>query len=166
MGTDRPCVPPIAMEAKTAAPSPTKAHSVLVIEPNEEHQVLSTMALSRRGFKVTVAGSGREAIRLAVSEPFDVSVIDFKLRDLPALEIVKALAERFPDVPKIFVVSSGAEDVAVRALKEGAAGFLVKTPRYNELLPSEVESQLGRVQAQRELRARGKGSTFKVTLPR
>jgi len=146
----------MTMEAKAAPLQPPKVRRVLVIDPNEEHQVLSTMALSRRGFRVTVAGTGREAMRLAVTEPYDAIVIDVKIRDLPALDIVKALAQRMPDVPKIFVVSPGAEDMAVRALKEGAAGFLVKTPRYNELLPSEVESQLGRVQTQRDLRAKGR----------
>jgi len=84
----------MTMEAKAAPLQPPKVRRVLVIDPNEEHQVLSTMALSRRGFRVTVAGTGREAMRLAVKEPYDAIVIDVKIRDLPALDIVKALAQR------------------------------------------------------------------------
>jgi CheY-like chemotaxis protein len=53
--------------------------SVLLIDPNEEHQVLSTVALGRHGFRVTIAGTAREALRIAFSQPFEVIVLDFKV---------------------------------------------------------------------------------------
>ncbi len=129
---------------------------VLVIEPNEEHQVLSTMALGRRGFRVTVAGTAREGLRIALSQRFVAIVLDFKVRDMSALELLAVLAERIPDVPKIFVVSAGQESIAVRALASGASGYLVKTARYNELLPSEVESQIHAAAARRSLKQQRK----------
>ncbi len=138
---------------ETAAP---REPSVLVIEPNEEHQVLSTMALGRRGFRVTIAGTAREGIRVALSQPFAAIVLDFKVRDMPALEVLSVLAERLPDVPKIFVVAVGQESTAVRALESGASGYLVKTARYNELLPSEVESQIQSESARRRIREQKK----------
>lgn len=130
--------------------------AVLVIEPNEEHQVLSTMALGRRGFRVTIAGTAREGMRIALSQPFAAIVLDFKVRDMPALEVLNVLAERLPDVPKIFVVTSGQEPTAVRALASGASGYLVKTARYNELLPSEVETQIRSAAARKSLKEQKK----------
>lgn len=130
--------------------------AVLVIDPNEEHQVLSTMALGRRGFRVTIAGTAREGVRIALSQPFAAIVLDIRLRDMPALEILALLAERLPDVPKIFVVSAGQEATAVRALASGASGYLVKTARYNELLPSEVETQIRAAAARRSLKEQRK----------
>ncbi len=135
---------------------PRSEPAVLVIEPNEEHQILSTMALGRRGFRVTVAGTAREGLRIALSQSFVAIVLDFKVRDLPALEILSVLVERLPDVPKIFVVASGSESVAVRALAAGAAGALVKTARYNELLPSEVEAQIRAAGARKSLKEQKK----------
>ncbi len=126
--------------------------AVLVIEPNEEHQVLSTMALGRRGFRVTIAGTAREGMRLALSQTFQAVVLDYKVRDMPALEVLAVLAERRPEVPKIFVVASGQEPIAVRALASGASGYLVKTARYNELLPSEVETQIRAAAARKSLK--------------
>ncbi len=134
------------------APGTGKEPAVLVIDPNEEHQVLSTMALGRRGFRVTIAGTAREGLRAALSQPFAVIVIDLKVKDLSALEILRALHERIPEVPKILVVAAGQEQTAVRALASGASGFLVKTARYNELLPSEVEAQIRAAQARRSLK--------------
>ncbi len=130
--------------------------AVLVIEPNEEHQVLSTMALGRRGFRVTIAGTAREGMRIALSQPFAAIVLDFKVRDMPALEVLSVLVERLPDVPKVFVVTSGQEPTAVRALASGASGYLVKTARYNELLPSEVETQIRAAAARKSLREQKK----------
>ncbi len=140
--------------AKAEGPAPETA--VLVIEPNEEHQVLSTMALGRRGFRVTVAGTAREGLRLALTQKFAAIVLDFKVRDTPALEVLAVLAERRPDVPKIFVVAPGQEATAVRALSSGASGYLVKTARYNELLPSEVESQIRAAGARKSLKEQKK----------
>ena len=141
-------------EANQTGPGGESA--ILVIDPNEEHQVLSTMALGRRGFRVTVAGTAREGVRIAMSQPFAAIVLDFKVRDLPALEVLSVLAERLPDVPKIFVVAAGQEATAVRALASGASGYLVKTARYNELLPSEVETQIRGAAARRRLKEQKK----------
>ena len=99
-----------------AAAAPERELAVLVIDPNEEHQVLSTMALGRRGFRVTVAGTAREGLRVALSQSFEAIVLDIRVRDMPALEVLSVLAERLPEVPKVFVVASGQESTAVRAL--------------------------------------------------
>ncbi len=143
-----------AKETKEAGSE--KEPAILIIDPNEEHQVLSTVALGRRGFRVTIAGTAREGLRLALSQPFALIVLDLKVRDMPALEVLAVLRDRIPEVPKILVVPAGQEQSAVRALDTGASGFLVKTARYNELLPSEVEAQLRAAQARRSLTAHKK----------
>jgi PAS domain S-box-containing protein len=141
-------------DAKESASNQESA--VLVIDPNEEHQVLSTMALGRRGFRVTIAGTAREGLRIALSQPFQAIVLDLKVKDLPALEVLSVLRERIPDVPKILVVAVGQEQIAVHALASGASGYLVKTARYNELLPSEVEAQIRAARARRSLKEQKK----------
>ncbi len=130
-------------EAKPARPA-----EVLVIDGNEEHQMLSALALGRQGFKVTAANSGKEGLRLALSKAFDAIILDHKVRDRSSFDVLQTLVDRLPRVPKIFVVVPGAEELAVRALSEGATGYLVKTPRYNEVLPSEVEDQIRKAQIQ------------------
>jgi PAS domain S-box-containing protein len=139
-------------ESRGAKPEPV----VLVIDPNQEHQVLSTVALGRRGFRVTIASTAREGLRLALSQTFAAIVLDVKVRDLPALEVLHVLRERLPDVPKILAVPMGQEQSAVRALSLGASGYLVKTARYNELLPSEVEAQIRAAEARRSLKEQTK----------
>lgn len=124
----------------SAHPGPPR--EILVIDANEDHQTLSAIALGRRGFKVTAVASGVEGLRLALSHPFDAIVLDHKVRDVGAFEVLQGLVRRLPHTPKIFVVAAGTEDQAVKAMSAGATGYLVKTARYNEVLAVEVEDQI------------------------
>src|SRR5437763_1300125 len=130
----------MAQTTRPEVPRPSGAppFAALVIDGNEEHQILSVAALTRRGGLVRTAASGRQALQLAMAHPFDVLVIGSKLRDSTGVEVLKLLAERFPTIPKIFVVPPDGEEAALQALKSGAMSYIVKTPRYTELLPARV----------------------------
>ena len=129
---------------------------VLLIDANEDHQTLSALALGRRGFKVTAVASGEEGLRLALSQPFDAIILDHKVRDASSFEILGGMVRRLPDTPKIFVVAPGGEDQAVRALTSGATGYLVKTARYNEVLPIEVQEQIEKARTRVRLEEQGR----------
>lgn len=129
--------------AQTVSSEVTRAEAgapftVLVIDGNEEHQILSVAALTRTGAVVRTAASGQQALKLALTNRFDAFVIGSKLRDATGVEVLRLLSERFPAVPKVFVVTPDAEEAAVRAMKSGATSYVVKTPRYTELLPAVV----------------------------
>ncbi|HYM39248.1 MAG TPA: PAS domain S-box protein [Thermoplasmata archaeon] len=124
---------------------------VLIIDANEDHQTLSAIALGRRGFKVTAVASGTEGLRLALTHPFDAIVLDHRVRDLAAFEVLQGLVRRLPTTPKVFVVAAGTEDQAVKAMHAGATGYLVKTARYNEVLPVEVEDQIEKARTRARL---------------
>lgn len=137
-------------------PSPPSLGEVLVMDANEDHQTLSAIALGRRGFKVTAVSSGKEGLRLALTRPYEAIVLDHKVRDLSAFEVLGTLTERVPRTPKIFVVAPGTEDQAVKALARGATGYLVKTARYNEVLPMEVEAQIEKARIQARVQEQGR----------
>ena len=130
--------------------------AVLLIDANEDHQTLSALALGRHGFRVTAVASGMEGLRLALSQPFDAIILDHKVRDASSFEILAGLVRRVPHVPKLFVVAPGGEDQAVRALSSGATGYLVKTARYNEVLPLEVQQQIEKAHTQARLEEQGR----------
>jgi PAS domain S-box-containing protein len=146
----------------TREPDAPRPLQVLVIDANEGHQMLSALALGRKGFRVTIASTGREGLRLALSQDFDAIILDHKVKDRPSFEVLVSLVERLPKTPMIYVVSPGAEDQAAKALEAGATGYLVKTARYNEVLPAEVEDQIrkaqdhARLQEQQEALTKGR----------
>ncbi|MGI0149731.1 MAG: PAS domain-containing protein, partial [Thermoplasmata archaeon] len=125
--------------------------AVLVIDGNEEHQILSVAALTRRGWTVRTATTGKQALQLAIANRFDAVVVGSKLRDATGVEVLRLLSERFPATPKIFVVPPDGEEAALQAMKSGASSYIVKTPRYTELLPAIVEEHIVEARNRRRL---------------
>jgi PAS domain S-box-containing protein len=125
--------------------------AVLVVDGNEEHQILSVAALTRSGCLVRTAASGQQALHLAMGQRFDAVVIGSKLRDATGIEVLRLLADRFPTTPMIFVVPPDGEEAALQAMRSGATSYIVKTPRYTELLPGIVEEHIQEAANRRRL---------------
>jgi len=123
--------------ANSAAPV-----AVLVVDGNEDHQILSIAALTRKGWIVRTAASRKQGLQLALAYHFDAVVIGSKLRDGNGIELLRGLGGRLPGTPIIFVVPLGGEEAALQAMESGAQSYIVKTPRYNELLPAIVEEHV------------------------
>ena len=123
---------------------------MLFIDPNEEHQILAVTALGRSGHRVDSATTARDGLRLARENRYDAIVIDHKLRDIAGFEVLRALNDLDRNVPKIYVASAGSEGVAIRAVERGAAGYLLKTANFFELLPLGVEEQVQKAHLQAE----------------
>src|SRR5207245_3119090 len=80
--------------------------------------------------------------QLALAYHFDAVVSGSKVRDGNGIELLRALGGRLPGTPIIFVVPLGGEEAALQAMESGAQSYIVKTPRYNELLPAIVEEHV------------------------
>jgi two-component system KDP operon response regulator KdpE len=62
---------------------------LLVADDDEDLRALLARRLSRRGWEVTVAADGAEAVRLAIADPPDVAILD---RSMPVMSGPEALA--------------------------------------------------------------------------
>src|SRR5256712_9806914 len=116
--------------ANSAAPV-----AVLVVDGNEDHQILSIAALTRKGWIVRTAGSRKQGLQLALSYHFDAVVIGSKLRDGNGIELLRALGGRVPGQPMLFVVPRGgarARHWAVAAVRQPE---FANTRRINHLRP-------------------------------
>jgi len=77
--------------ANSAAPV-----AVLVVDGNEDHQILSIAALTRKGWIVRTAASRKQGLQLALAYHFDAVVIGSKLRDGNGIELLRSLGGRLP----------------------------------------------------------------------
>jgi diguanylate cyclase (GGDEF)-like protein len=69
-------------------------------------------------------------------------VMDYRLPDMDGLSLLGEVGAVAPKVPVVFVTGEGSEEVAVRAMKLGAADYVVKEGKYYETLPHLVEMAL------------------------
>jgi PAS domain S-box-containing protein len=102
-----------------------------------------------------MVGTATEALqRLPVRghvSDYDLLLLDYRLPGLNALEMLKELYQvRGLDMPVVLVTGRGDEEVALQALKLGAADYVPKNPGYLHQLPSAVENAFHRAQLARE----------------
>lgn len=103
------------------------APRVLYIDDDAGIRRLVTRALERRGYRVTVADGGEAGIAAAQADHFDVVAVDHYMPGIDGLETMARLSA-LPDAPPMVYVSGSEEtQIALAALRGGAADYIVKT---------------------------------------
>ena len=99
---------------------------VLYIDDEPGISRLVQRRLERAGLMVTLAANGAAGVEKLASAEFDVVALDHYMPGRDGLEVLGDL-RRLPDAPPVvFVTGTEESRVAVAALKEGAADFVVK----------------------------------------
>jgi len=104
---------------------------LLVVDDAIEHAEMVTEFLRASGAwphaEIKIAASYDEALAtLTAPAPFDLAVVDYMLGSRDGLELLRELKQRGIDTSVIVLTGHGAEDVAVEAMKAGAADYLSK----------------------------------------
>jgi two-component system, NarL family, invasion response regulator UvrY len=88
------------------------------------------------------AGSAAEAIALAFSQQWDVVLLDLGLPDRHGLDVLRELHEARSELPVLILTMFPEDQLALRLLELGAAGYLTK-----ESAPEELIRAINRVMA-------------------
>ena len=115
---------------------------VLVVEDEPRIAHFVGKALRREGYEVVVAEDGEVGEFLALTEPFDLAVLDLGLPGRTGLEILATLHRDRPALPVLML--TGRDDPAARraCARAGAAGFLAK-PLVVADLCEQVDALVG-----------------------
>src|SRR5262249_50777415 len=128
-----------APPASTAPYQGTDAGKVLlVVEPSAETQHQIDQRVAKRNWKVRTAAGGVEALEVLKKDPVHVVLTATLLPRMDALQLVQALQDPFPLTPVILLTDRGAEELALRALQEGAASY-VPRKYLHVYLPDTVD---------------------------
>ena len=73
---------------------PHRPVHLLLVEDDEDTRDLMALALRGAGFQVQPAGSGREALALLESTPYDLLVTDYDMPGMTGTEMLHIAAER------------------------------------------------------------------------
>jgi|Deesub1362A_J573_1020465.scaffolds.fasta_scaffold02310_6 hypothetical protein len=123
---------------------------VLYIEDNEDDILLVNRAL--KGYaEVRGTGSWDEARALLEREGFDIILLDYNLRGEDGLEILGEIVNRHR-LPVIMVTGQGDEEIATRAMKSGAADYIVKSVSSFSKIKKVIEDALEKHRLEEEKR--------------
>lgn len=82
---------------------------------------------------VAEAGKGSEALKLVEELKPALVLVDITMPDGSGFDVLHELAQKFPHIRVIVLTVHEAGEYALRALREGAAGFLPKSAASTEL---------------------------------
>jgi len=121
---------------------------VLLVEDNEKNMKLARDILRFKGFRVTEATTGEDAVASAATEPPDLVLMDIQLPGIDGIEAFRRIRSD-PKTAKIPVVALTASVMAgdrERFDKAGFDGFIAK-PIDVKQFPDQVASYLAKGRA-------------------
>jgi len=106
---------------------------VLAVDDNPSIQKLVSANLQARGYAVTTADTGEDALRLFTPGDYELVLLDLILPGLSGLEVCTQIRQQ-SDVPIIVLSAREDEELKVRALDAGADDYVTKPFSHEELL--------------------------------
>jgi EAL domain-containing protein (putative c-di-GMP-specific phosphodiesterase class I) len=107
---------------------------VLLVDDDRPLRVALGRAVTRAGFEVDMAASGRAAADLLMQKTYDVVLSDITMPDGDGVSLLRTVRERFADLPVILMTGNPELSTAVRAVALGAFEYLLKPFTTKDLL--------------------------------
>ncbi len=108
---------------------------VLVIDDDAVVGRSFDRVLSGKGYEVSTALSGEEALQTIENTEFDVVFTDIKMPGMDGLEVAKRIKAKCPWTPVVVITGYGTPDNEARASVLGVSGF-VRKPLTPEIIES------------------------------
>jgi two-component system, NtrC family, response regulator AtoC len=90
--------------------------------------------LAERGFEVSQADSGEQALELLDQTAFDIVVTDLRMPGIDGTRVIETALSRYPGIIGIVITGYGTMKDAVETMKRGASDFITKPFQFDELM--------------------------------
>lgn len=107
---------------------------ILLVDDDELFTHVMSRALTRRGLRVSVAGSAEEGLTLATEDVPDYAVLDLKMDGDSGLVLLPKLLELDAEMQVVILTGYSSIATAVEAIKRGARNYLCKPADADDVL--------------------------------
>jgi CheY-like chemotaxis protein/anti-sigma regulatory factor (Ser/Thr protein kinase) len=137
------------VEAAADGRTDARRAKIVVVDDSPVDRLLVERLLSlAMPVRVIAAEDGAAALQIIQEHDPDVVLTDLNMPGMNGLELVQAIRRRNPAVPTILMTAYGSEEIAVAALRSGAANYVAKR-RLSADLVETVEDVLSLAQHDR-----------------
>jgi DNA-binding response OmpR family regulator len=112
------------------------AKRILVVDDDENILSLERTILEQKGFAVTTAAGGAEALEILGKEDFDLVLLDVMMPEIDGFTVCRRIKEepRTKEVPVIFLTAKGGGEALAEGFESGAIMYINKPFTANKLL--------------------------------
>ena len=111
--------------------------SVLVVDDEPGIALLCQRILGRAGYEVVALTDPREAIEYLQHQHVDLLLVDIRMPEIDGFDVISRAQRAQPDVAVLVMTGFGTVETAIRALRQGVDGLVLKPfDRSEELLES------------------------------
>ncbi len=107
---------------------------LLIVEDDLTLQEQLSTALSKNGFAVDCAATGKDALYFGEEYPIDIGIVDIGLPDISGIDVIKTLRAKNIKFPILILTARTRWEEKVEGLEAGADDYLVKPFHIEELL--------------------------------
>jgi len=118
-----------------------KSYKILVVDDETSMREFLEVFLSKEGYQVSVAKTGKQALNMIQKNEYDLVLTDIRLGDLTGLEILRQSKRKNQDTIVIMISAYSTTEIAVEAMNEGAYDFVPK-PFDNQELKNTIKKAL------------------------
>jgi two-component system OmpR family response regulator len=116
---------------------------LLLVEDDVKIAQFVTNGLREAGFAVDHAANGEDGLHLALTEPYDIAVVDLMLPKVDGLTLIEEVRKNNINTPVLILSAKRSVDDRVKGLKTGSDDYLVKPFAFSELL-ARVQARIRR----------------------
>ena len=137
-------------ERETTPASDARLNNILVVDDSPmDRRLAGAVVKSNAAWTTAYATNGREALEVIHQSPPDLVLTDLLMPEMDGLALVEEIHARYPSLPVILMTAPGSEEVALQALREGAASYVPKKWLARDLIPAIVQALAARKEERR-----------------
>jgi two-component system response regulator FlrC len=122
---------------------------LLVVDDEPQMLIAINETLRRKGYNITTAGSGIEALCRIKERYYQLVLTDLRMPEVSGLDLLKKVKAFSPQTPVVLLTAYGTIQNAVDAMRHGAFDYLLK-PFSSESLEAVVRRALGTASGKEE----------------
>lgn len=119
-----------------------KKGRILIVDDEESIRSILSKYLAMLGYFIDTAEDGIKALKKLEEYDYDLVLTDLKMPNLDGRELLRQMADRFPQLPKIVLTGLGTNEDIILAQKSGAYDFLTKPIMDFDILNHSIERAL------------------------
>ena len=108
---------------------------ILYVEDHEDTRFVTELMLEHSGLEVTSVDNGKDCLKLAKDQKFDLILMDHVMPGLSGVELCSDIRAFDKETPILFYSARASDDDKQAATEAGADGYLSKPDHLDYLTP-------------------------------